>query len=153
LGPLSPGLGCRSKAFRFRHPTRRSPAAEISGPKVLPFPQPTFYNPPRPMVHNVTLFKLKPEITPPKLEQMMMTTRMTLLKIPEILSVKCGKSVDPKAAWPFFIALDFESMEKLAMTEEDAIYMKFTAEVIKPNTAERLTLNYEMDPGKNVKYS
>lgn len=105
------------------------------------------------MVHNVTLFKLKPEITPPKLEQIMMTTRMTLLKIPEILSVKCGKSVDPKAAWPFFIALDFESMEKLAMTEEDAIYMKFTAEVIKPNTAERLTLNYEMDPGKNVKYS
>jgi hypothetical protein len=31
--------------------------------------------------------------------------------------------------------------------------MKFTAEVIKPHTAERLTLNYEMDPGKNVKYS
>jgi hypothetical protein len=105
------------------------------------------------MVHNVTLFKLKPEVTPAKLEQMMMNTRMTLLKIPEILSVKCGKSVDPKAAWPFFIALDFESLEKLAMTEDDAIYMKFTAEVIKPNTAERLTLNYEMEPGKNVKYS
>ena len=105
------------------------------------------------MVHHITLFKLKPEVTSAKLEEMMMATRMNLLKIPEILSVKCGKSVDPKAAWPFFIALDFESMEKLAVTEDDAIYMKFTAEVIKPNTAERLTLNYEMEPGKNVKYS
>ena len=105
------------------------------------------------MVHHITLFKLKPEVTPAKLEEMMMTTRMSLLKIPEILSVKCGKSVDPKSPWPFFIALDFESMEKLAVTEDDAIYMKFTAEVIKANTAERLTLNYEMEPGKNVKYS
>ena len=105
------------------------------------------------MVHHITLFKLKPDVTPAKLEQMMMTTRMSLLKIPEILSVKCGKSIDPKAEWPFFIALDFESMEKLAVTEDDAIYMKFAAEVIKPHTAERLTLNYEMEPGKNVKYS
>ena len=105
------------------------------------------------MIHHVTLFKLKPEVTPAKLEQIMMTTRMSLLKIPEILSVKCGKAVDPKAEWPFFIALDFESTEKLAVTEDDAIYMKFTTDVIKPNTAERLTLNYEMEPGKNVKYS
>ena len=105
------------------------------------------------MVHHVALFKLKPEVTPAKLEEMMMTTRMSLLKIPEILSVKCGKAIDPKAEWPFFIALDFESRDKMAMTEEDAIYMKFVAEVVKPFTAERLTLNYEMEPGKNVKYS
>ena len=105
------------------------------------------------MVHHITLFKLKPEVTPAKLEQIMMTTRMTLLKIPEILSVRCGKSIDPKSDWPFFIALEFESMEKLAMTEDDAIYMKFTGDIIRKNTAERLTLLYEMDPGKNVKFS
>jgi hypothetical protein len=105
------------------------------------------------MVHHVTLFKLKPEVTPAKLEQLMMATRMSLLKIPEILSVRCGKNIDTKSEWPFFIALDFESTEKLAVTQDDAIYMKFTAEVIKPNTREQLTLNYEMDPGKNVKYS
>ena len=104
------------------------------------------------MVHQVTLFKLKPEVTPQKLEQMMMTTRMSLLKIPEILSVKCGKAIG-KNEWPFFVSLEFESMEKLAMTEDDAIYMKFVADVIKANTAERLTLNYEMEPGKNAKYS
>ena len=82
-----------------------------------------------------------------------MTTRMTLLKIPEVLSVRCGKNIDPKSEWPFFIALDFESMDKLAMTQEDAIFMKFVADVIKPNAADRLTLNYEMEPGKSVKYS
>ncbi len=105
------------------------------------------------MVHHVTLFKLKPEVTPEKLEKMMMNTRMSLLKIPEILSVKCGKNIDEKSEWPFFVALDFESMEKLVMTEDDAIYMKFMADVVKKNTAEKLTLNYEMEPGKSVKYS
>ena len=105
------------------------------------------------MVHHVTLFKLKPEVTPEKLERMMMTTRMSLLKIPEILSVRCGKNIDEKCEWPFFVALDFESVEKLRMTEDDAIYMKFMADVVKKNTAEKLTLNYEMEPGKNVKYS
>ena len=48
------------------------------------------------MVHHVTLYKLQPEVTPAKLEQLMISTRMTLLKLPEILSVKCGKNIDPK---------------------------------------------------------
>lgn len=105
------------------------------------------------MVHHVTLYKLKPEVTLAKLEQLMMSTRMTLLKIPEVLSVKCGKNIDPKSEWPFFITLDFESMDKLAMTQDDAIYMKFVADIIKTNTADKLVLNYEMEPGKSVKYS
>ncbi len=105
------------------------------------------------MVHHVMLFKLKPEVTPAKLEQIMMSTRMSLLKIPEILSVRCGKNLDAKSEWPFFIALDFESTEKMAMAEEDARYLKFTVDVLKPNTGERMVLNYEMEPGKSVKYS
>ena len=105
------------------------------------------------MLHHITLFKLQPEVTPAKLEKLMMKTRMTLLKIPEILSVRCGKNIDPESEWPFFIALDFESTEKLAVSQDDAIYMKFVAEVIKPNTLDRLTLNYEMEPGKSIKYS
>ncbi len=105
------------------------------------------------MVHHITLCKLQPEITEAKLEQIMMSTRMSLLKIPEILSVRCGKNIDPKSEWPFFVALDFESMEKLAMTEDDAIYMKFVADIIRPHTTDRLVMNYEMEPGKNLKYS
>jgi mannitol/fructose-specific phosphotransferase system IIA component (Ntr-type) len=49
--------------------------------------------------------------------------------------------------------LDFESMEKLAMTEDDAIYMKFISDVIRANTTEKLTLNYEMEPGKSTRFS
>jgi hypothetical protein len=105
------------------------------------------------MVHHLTLFKLKPEVTLEQLEKMMISTRMSLLKIPEILSVKCGKNIDPQSEWKFFVALDFESMEKLAMTEDDAIYMKFNNDVIRPNTAEKVALNYEMEPGKNTKFS
>jgi hypothetical protein len=105
------------------------------------------------MVHHVTLFKLQPQVTSDKLEQMMRNTRMNLLKIPEILSVRCGKNIDKKSEWPFFIALDFESMEKMAVTEDDAIYMKFMADVIKANTTERLALNYEMEPNKDTKFS
>src|ERR1700734_3423455 len=105
------------------------------------------------MVHQVTLYKLQPEVTPAKLEQLMISTRMTLLKIPEILSVKCGKNIDPNSDWPFFIALDFESMDKKAMVEDEAIFMKFVADVIRPHTAAALALDYEMEPGKSVKYS
>jgi hypothetical protein len=105
------------------------------------------------MVHHITLFKLQPEVSPAKVEEMMMAARMQLLKIPEILSVKCGKGIDANSEWPFFIALDFESMEKLAVMEDDAIYMKFITDVIRPNTTERLTLNYEMEPGKNLRFS
>lgn len=83
----------------------------------------------------------------------MMNTRMQLLKIPEVLSIKCGKRIDPGLAWPFFIAIDFESMDKHAIFREDPIYVKFIEEVIKPNTSDSLVLDFEMDPGKDVRFS
>lgn len=105
------------------------------------------------MVHQINLFKLKPDVTPSMLEEILVNTRIALLKIPEILTVKCGKGIDMKSPWPFFIALEFESLEKMAVMEDDAIYMKFVSEVIKENTAEHLTLSYEMEPGKNTRFS
>ena len=106
------------------------------------------------MVHHIVLFKLKPEVKPEKLEELMMQTRMSLLKIPEVLSVKCGKRIDVENnEWPFFIALDFESMDKLALYRDDPIHMKYVADIIKPFTSERLALDYEMEPGKDVKFS
>src|SRR5213595_1582804 len=102
------------------------------------------------MVHHVVLYKLRPEVTLARVEEMMMNARMQLLKIPEVLSIKCGKRVDPNVPWPFFIAIDFESMDKQGIFREDSIYIKFVEEVIKPNTAECLALDYEMDPSKKV---
>src|SRR5438045_5661082 len=103
------------------------------------------------MIHHVVLYKLKPEVTPARVEEMMMNTRMQLLKIPEVLSIKCGKRVDPESPWPFFIAIDFESMDKYAIFREDPVYVKFMEEVIKTNTEDALTLDFEMDLGRDVR--
>jgi len=105
------------------------------------------------MVHHIVLYRLKPEVTPARVEEMMMNARMQLLKIPEVLSIKCGKRIDPETEWPFFLAIDFESMDKFAMFREDSIYVKFVEEVVKPNTEDSLTLDFEMDPGKDVRFS
>lgn len=105
------------------------------------------------MVHHIVLFKLKPEVTNEKVEVMMMSTRMMLLKIPEALSVKCGKKIDPAAEWPFFISVDCESMDKLSLYLDDPIHLKYVEEIIKPNITEMLAIDYEMEPGKEVKYS
>lgn len=105
------------------------------------------------MIFHVVLFKLKPEVAPEKLEEMMMMTRMTLLKIPEALSVKCGKRVDPDNEWPFFLAVEFESMDKLEAYRTDALHMKYVADMLTPHTSERLALDYEMEPGKDVRFS
>ena len=105
------------------------------------------------MVHYIALYKLRSEVSPEKLEEMIRTTRSQLLKIPEVLTIHSGKEIDPDAAWPFFLAIDIESMDKLEMCRDDAVYVKFMEEVIKPNTIAALTLNYETEPGKDVKYS
>ena len=105
------------------------------------------------MVHHIVLYKLNSDVTPARVEAMMMNARMQLLKIPEVLSIKCGKRIDPEMDWPFFIAIDFESMDKYAIFREDPIYVKFVEEVIKPNTEDSLVLDFEMDPGKDVRFS
>src|SRR5436190_23624088 len=105
------------------------------------------------MVHHIVLFKLRPEVTPARVEEMMMNTLMQLLKIPEVFSIKCGKRIHQEMPWPFFIAIDFESMDKYTIFREDPIFVKFEAEIIKPNTAESVTLDFEMDPGKDVRFS
>ena len=105
------------------------------------------------MVHHIVLFKLKPEVTPEKLETMMRQTRARLLKIGGVVSLKCGKNIDPASEWGFFLAVDFESMDRLALYRESAIHMKFVEEIIKPNTCERLAVDYELEPGKDIRYS
>ena len=100
------------------------------------------------MVHHIVLFKLKPEVTLARFEEMMMNARMQLLKIPEVLSIKCGKTDRSGVALAVFIAIDFESIDRYEFFREDPIHVKFMEEVIKPNVADSLALDFEMDPGK-----
>src|SRR5205814_9546765 len=104
------------------------------------------------MVHHIVLYRLKPEVTPARVEEMMMNTRMQLLKIPEVLSIKCGKRTDPETDWPFFIAIDYEPMDKFAMFRQDPIHAKFVEEVIKPNTEDSLVMDFEMHSGNDVSF-
>jgi uncharacterized protein (DUF1330 family) len=103
------------------------------------------------MIYHLVLYKLKSEITPQQIEEMMMQTRMRLLKIPEAMNVRCGRRLDPKTEWPFFIAVEFDSKERMAMFYEEPIYIKFVEEILKKNTTESLVLDYDTDPKrKNV---
>lgn len=103
------------------------------------------------MINHLVLFKLKPETDDEKIEWMMRETRIQLLKIPEVLSIRCGKRVDPDVEWPFFLSVELDSAEKLALYAEDPNHVKFVEEVIKPNITERLALDYEMEPGKKLR--
>jgi len=105
------------------------------------------------MVHHIVLMTLKPELPESVAEEMMLKTRMSLLKIPEARNVRCGKRIDPANHYPFFISGDFESMDKLGVYLEDAIHVKYVEEVIKPMAESWVVLDYEMEPGKDVRYS
>jgi hypothetical protein len=103
------------------------------------------------MIYHLVLFKLKPDVDDAKLEWMMRETRIQLLRIPEVLSMRCGKRVDANGEWPFFLSVELDSTEKLALYRDDPNHVKFVEEVIKPNIAERLALDYEMEPGKKAR--
>lgn len=105
------------------------------------------------MVHHVALYKLQPDVTPEIVEEMIRKSRSLLLKIPEVLSVRSGKKIEPDMEWPFFVSLDFESRNKQAMFRDDPIYLKFLEDVIRAHTTDQLLLDFETDPGRNVKYS
>ena len=103
------------------------------------------------MIYHLVLFKLKPELDGEKIEWMMRETRTQLLRIPEVLGIRCGKHVDPNAEWPFFLSVELDSIDKLPLYLENPNHVKFVEEVIKPNIAERLSLDYEMEPGRKAR--
>lgn len=105
------------------------------------------------MIAYLSLYKLKPEVTTEKLEQMMSQTRVQLLRVPEVLAVKTGKRVNPNDTYPWFVYIEVESMDKLAICQDDPHYIKFREEVLKPNISEKEATAFEMEPRKDVKYS
>lgn len=105
------------------------------------------------MIHHLVLFKVNPDVDDEKIEWMMRETRIQLLKIPEVLNIRAGKRISETMEWPFFLAVEIESTEKLALYMSDPNHIKFVETVIKPNTSARLALDYETEPGKDIRYS
>jgi hypothetical protein len=105
------------------------------------------------MIHSITLYRVRPDIDDLKLDQMMISARVSMLKIPEVQGVRTGKNVEPGAPWGFFVALDVESLDRLKLVHEDPIYIKFLADVLSNTVEEQFVATYEMQPGKSTKYS
>lgn len=105
------------------------------------------------MIYHVVFFKLKPEVDESKLEEIIRTTLSTLLKIPEVLSVKSGKNIDPDSEWPFFLSVEVETLEKLRIYNEDPIHMKYVETIVKTYTTDHMALDFQTDPSKPLKYS
>jgi hypothetical protein len=105
------------------------------------------------MICQVSLFTLKPEITAERLEEMMWSSRTSLLRIREVLHLNVGKRIKDSDPWDWFISIEAESLDKLAILQDDPQYFKFVREVIEPSVDKRQVLTFEMDPRKDVKYS
>jgi hypothetical protein len=105
------------------------------------------------MLCQVSLLTLKPGVTEERLEEMMWTTRTTLLRIREILHLNVGKRIEPENPWDWFVSIEVESLDKLAIAQDDPHYFKFIREVIEESVDRREVLTFEMEPRKDVKYS
>jgi len=105
------------------------------------------------MIHHLVLCKLRPGTKPQVLEELMRRARMSLLRIEEVRAMKCGKRVSADNAWAFFYSIDTVSRSRLAAVQRHPTYLRFIDTVITPHVAEQLALSYEMDPGKDVRYS
>jgi hypothetical protein len=105
------------------------------------------------MVHLIVLCKLNENVSQKNLEEMSRSARSQLLKIQEVLAVRSGKRIKPDNEWPYFYSVDLESMDKLEMFRDDPVLIRFVEKVIKPNTWTVQELVYELEPGKDVKYS
>ncbi|HVJ46662.1 MAG TPA: Dabb family protein [Luteolibacter sp.] len=105
------------------------------------------------MIHHVVFFQFKPETDTAKVEELVRTTRSWLLKIPEVLNVRSGRNIDPESQWPFFLAIEVDSLEKLRIVKENPHHLKLVETLIKPNTSSHFAMDFELDPSKNLKYS
>jgi len=106
------------------------------------------------MVHEIHLFQLKAQSPPETVENLMVETRIRLLKIPEVMNLSCGKVINGKdTPHHFFVAMDFENLAKRDLAHDNAIFIKYDKQVIQPYTAKAEMLQFEMEPGKEIEYS
>jgi len=106
------------------------------------------------MIHHLMLLTTKAEVIPSKLEEIMVETRIRLLKIPDVNNLRVGKRVDTtNNPYTCFFSFDVENMDKLTYIQENAVYVQFEKQILGPFVASSKVFNYEMEPGKDVRYS
>jgi hypothetical protein len=107
------------------------------------------------MVHHLILATLKDSDSLEAAEKLMVETRIRLLKIPGVMNLACGKRIDAPGANPHeaFISWDCESMAKLKAVQEHPVFVTYQRQVLEPLIAKMQQLHFEMEPGKDPKYS
>lgn len=105
------------------------------------------------MVHYIALYKLKPNTSDEVVEGMIRDSRSAFHKISEAHNFRSGRSIRQDNQYSFFFSADFENLEKLKMFQDDPVYIKFEAKVVRDHTTECRELLYETEPGKNPEYS
>src|SRR5271169_6214874 len=106
------------------------------------------------MIHHIVLLTTKPEVIPTKLEEIMVEIRIRLLKIPEVNNLRVGKRVDmTNNPHTLFYSYDVENMDKLAYIHENAVYIQLERQILGPFVSASKVFDYEMEPGKDVRYS
>lgn len=106
------------------------------------------------MVHHICLLETQPDVSDEKLDEIIVQTRIRLLKIAELSNLRTGKRIDTKGnAFAYFFSFDVESMDKLDLTKSSAVYTQYQKQIIDAHTTKSCEYNYEMEPGKDVRYS
>lgn len=106
------------------------------------------------MVHHLCLLETTPEVSDEKLEEIMVQTRIRLLKIPELSNLRVGKRIDQTGnSFTYFFSFDVDTMDKLALTKSSAVYAQYQKLIIDAYVTKISELDYEMEPGKDVTYS
>lgn len=105
------------------------------------------------MIQHVVYYQLKPGLDDATVEELVRGSRSLLLKIPEVLSVRSGRNLDADSQWRFFIGIEVESLDKLRITRDNPYFIKLEEKHIKPNTLGCFSLDFELDPSKNIRHS
>ncbi len=105
------------------------------------------------MIHHIIYLQLNDPKATAVLEEMVRASRTWLLKIPEVLSVRSGRNLNPESQWQFFYSYEVDSMEKLGLVGADPFHLKFIEQFVKPHTHSRMGMTFELDPSRDLKYS
>ena len=77
------------------------------------------------MVLQLSLSNFGPMSRPDQVDALMRRARSLLVRIPQVLSVRAGKKIEPFCEWPFFLAVEFDSRDKQAIGLDDPHWLKF----------------------------
>ncbi len=105
------------------------------------------------MILHLVLCQLQPGVPPEAVEAVLRQTRTQLLKIPEVKIIRCGQRIGPAEDWGIFFSLEFENTEKLALFQANPIAQKHRDDVLLPYVRAKSEFTFELEPGKDPRFS